>query len=53
MQSEEVLVWDIFWECKHSALIVVHALIGSDLDPAFDDIDFVALELFDYTDDLC
>ena len=53
MQSEDVLVRDRFRECKHSALIVVHALIGSDLDPAFDNVDFVVLELLDDPDDLC
>ena len=33
-------------------MIVVHAFIGSDLDPAFDNVDFVVLELLDDPDDL-
>ena len=52
MQPEDVLVWDKLGECKHPALIVIHALIGSDLDTAFDNVDFVVLELLDDPDDL-
>ena len=53
MQSEKVLVRDGFRECEHSELVVVHALIVSDLDAAFDDVDFVVLELLYDPDDLC
>ena len=53
MQSEDVLVWDGFGECKQSALIVVHALIRPDLDSTFDNVDFVVLEFLDDPDDFC
>ena len=43
---------DDFRESEHAEVIVVHSLIVSDLDAALEDVEFVVLELLDYTHDL-